>query len=86
MIYVFENPNNDASIVYDESTLTEQEKLQGFAVQDLPLPKEIEGMRTVLKCKKETQEVWYDYAKTDDVIVKDAIDEYTMELIIEGVI
>lgn len=61
MIYVFENDNNDASIVYDGTILTEAERTKGIAIEQLPHKEEIEGKIAVLKCNKATGEVWYEY-------------------------
>ena len=61
MIYVFENDNNNASIVYDETTLTEEQKVKGIAIAELPIEEVPKGKQAVLKCKKSTGEVWYEY-------------------------
>lgn len=61
MIYVFENPNNSTSIVYDESTLTQEQKTKGIAIEDLPIKENILGKVAILKCRKSTNEVWYEY-------------------------
>ena len=61
MIYVFENDNNDASVVYDETTLTEEQKVKGIAIAELPIEEVPKGKQAVLKCKKSTGEVWYEY-------------------------
>lgn len=61
MIYLFENPDNSASTVYDETTLTPELKEKGIAIQTLPEPEVQAGKNAVLKCKKATEEVWYDY-------------------------
>jgi len=61
MIYIFENPNNNASIVYVEETLTGVEKAKGIAIENLPPLQEIEGKTPILKCKKSTGEVWWEY-------------------------
>lgn len=61
MIYVFENPNNNASVVYDETSLTEIEKNKGIAVIDLPEKETIAGKYPILKCRKSTDEVWLEY-------------------------
>lgn len=61
MIYVFENPNNNASVVYDETSLTEIEKNKGIAVIDLPEKETIAGKYPILKCRKSTGEVWWEY-------------------------
>lgn len=61
MIYLFENGDNNASVVYDETTLTEQEKTKGIPVAELPIADIPEGKQAVLKCNKSTGEVWYEY-------------------------
>ena len=61
MFYVFENPDNLASIVYDETTLTNGQKANGIAIESLPIAETPEGKQAVLKCKKSTGEVWYEY-------------------------
>lgn len=61
MIYVFENPDNLASIVYDETTLTNGQKANGIAIESLPIAETPEGKQAVLKCRKSTGEVWYEY-------------------------
>lgn len=60
MIYLFENPDNTASIIYDETTLTEDLKQKGIAIEVLPI-REDNGKDAILKCKKSTNEVWYEY-------------------------
>ena len=62
MIYLFENQDNNASIVYDASTLTEQEKSQGIAIEQLPTPQTPDGKIAILKCRKSDESVWYEYA------------------------
>lgn len=60
MIYVF--PSNDgASIVYDETTLTEEYKLKGIPLEQLPDIVPQEGKKPILKANKETGEVWWEY-------------------------
>ena len=61
MIYVFENDNNDASVVYDETTLTEEQKVKGIAIAELPIEEVPKGKQAVLKCRKATEEIWYEY-------------------------
>lgn len=60
-MYLFENDNNNASVVFDETTLAEQEKARGITLEALPIAEEIEGKEAVLKCRKSTDEVWYEY-------------------------
>jgi hypothetical protein len=61
MIYLFENPDNSASIVFDETTLTDAHKAKGVAVEELPTPQTPEGKQAILKVNKSTSEVWYEY-------------------------
>lgn len=61
MFYIFENNNNNASIVYDETTLTNEQKAKGIAIAELPTAETPEGKQAVLKCRKSTEEVWYEY-------------------------
>jgi len=61
MIYLFENDDNNASVVYDETTLTNDQKANGIAIESLPIAETPEGKRAVLKCRKATEEVWYEY-------------------------
>lgn len=61
MIYLFENDDNNASVVYDETTLTNGQKANGIAIESLPIAETPEGKRAVLKCRKATEEVWYEY-------------------------
>lgn len=61
MIYLFENVGNSASIVFEEDTLTLDERARGIAIESLPLEEKKEGKQAVLKCRKTTNEVWYEY-------------------------
>ena len=61
MFYIFENNNNNASIVYDETTLTNEQKAKGIAIAELPTAETPEGKQAVLKCRKATEEIWYEY-------------------------
>lgn len=61
MIYLFENPNNNASIVYDGSTLTDEQKAQAVAVEQLPVAETPQGKVAILKVDKATGNVWYEY-------------------------
>lgn len=71
MIYIFENPDNNASIIYDDTTLTEEEKRQGIAIDQLPEKDNLEGKQAILKCKKSTNEVWYEYIDIVEVPVEE---------------
>ncbi len=86
MIYLFENPDNAVSIIYDETTLTDELKQKGIAIEALPIPED-NGKDAILKCKKATGEVWYDYVdepinETDRITV---LEDAVAELILGGV-
>ncbi len=61
MIYLFENEENNASIVYVDNSLTEEQKQQAVVVEKLPQEDKQEGKYAILKVKKSTNEVWYEY-------------------------
>lgn len=60
-IYLFENPNNDASVVFDSRTLTEEQKQEAVVREALPVPEQVAGKISILKVRKATDEVWYDH-------------------------
>lgn len=60
MIYVFENPSNNASWVEGDN-LSEKDKERAVILEQLPPREQIEGKQAILKCKKATGEVWYEY-------------------------
>ena len=65
MIYLFENPENLASIIYDGSTLTEEQKVQAVAVEQLPAkPSET----AILKVSKSENRVWYEVVDADETV------------------
>jgi hypothetical protein len=57
MIYVFPEGN----IVYDGSTISDEQKLKAVAVESLPEPQTPEGKYAVIRADKATGEVWYEY-------------------------
>jgi len=61
MIYCFPDFNGNCSIVYDETTLTTEQKSNGIAVESLPIPETPEGHKAILKGDKATEQVWYEY-------------------------
>lgn len=61
MVYLFENQDNKASVIYDGKTLSEDQKSKAIIISNLPEKQEVEGKTPVLKCKKSTSEVWYEY-------------------------
>ncbi|MGV8983457.1 hypothetical protein [Clostridium sp.] len=69
MIFVFGNELG-ASIVYQEDTLTSEEKAKSIAVERLPKPEIIDGKVAVLKINTSDNTLYYDYA--DKPLDKDA--------------
>lgn len=85
MIYLFGNPDKTASIVYDETTLTEEQRARGVAVEALPEQPENEPNKTaVLKVDKATGEVWYEQVPNprEQILEQELSD--AIDLLIEG--
>lgn len=57
MIYVFEG----GSVVYDGSTISEEQKLKAVEVEALPAAEEVDGKLAILRANKERNEVYYEY-------------------------
>jgi hypothetical protein len=57
MIYLF-GKDKDVSIVYDGSTLTEQDKVGGIAVETLPPKEDKDGFNAVLCLDKDNKPYW----------------------------
>jgi hypothetical protein len=60
MIYLF-GEGSDVSIVYDESTLTEKDKTNGYPVQKLPPQEYREGYNSFLI--KDGNNIYWEYQK-----------------------
>jgi hypothetical protein len=69
MIYLF-GKDDQVSIVYDETTLTEQDKVGGIAVKTLPPKEDKEGFNAVLNLDKDNKPFW-----TYKEIVKDNLEQ-----------
>jgi len=87
MLYIFESQGNLASVVFDETTLSQENKAQGIPVEKLPNIVTKPGKIPVLKCSKETNEVWYDYI--DEPVNEDdrltALEDAFAEFVLGGV-
>ena len=57
MIYVFEG----GSVVYDGSTISEEQKTKAVVVESLPVAQVMEGKVAVLRANKTTETVYYEY-------------------------
>lgn len=72
MIYVFEG----GSIVFDGSTISEEQKSQAVAIESLPIAKKVDGKIAIIKADKSTESVWYEYEdvpKTEEELQKEEI-------------
>ena len=69
MIYLF-GKTNQVSIIYDSSSLTEQDKVGGIAVEALPPKEDKDGFNAVLNLDKDNKPFW-----TYKEIVKDTLEQ-----------
>jgi hypothetical protein len=69
MIYLF-GKADQVSVVYDDSTLTEQDKVGGIAVKTLPPKEDKDGFNAVLNLDKDNKPFW-----TYKEIVKDNLEQ-----------
>jgi hypothetical protein len=68
MIYIF-GKADQVSVVYDGSTLTEQDKVGGIAVEALPPKNNKDGFNAILCLDKDNKPYW-DYKE----IIKDTLE------------
>jgi hypothetical protein len=76
MIYLF-GKADQVSIVYDGSTLTEQDKVGGIAVEALPPKEDKDGFNTILCLDKDNKPYW-EYKE----VVKDTLEQLVEKEII----
>jgi hypothetical protein len=76
MIYIF-GKADQVSIVYDGSTLTEQDKVGGVAVETLPPKEDKDGFNAILNLDKDNKPFW-----TYKEIVKDDLEQLVRKEII----
>ena len=69
MIYLF-GKADQVSIIYDGSSLTEQDKVGGIAVEALPPKEDKDGFNAVLNLDKDNKPFW-----TYKEIVKDDLEQ-----------
>jgi hypothetical protein len=69
MIYLF-GKGDKVSIIYDESTLTEQDKVGGIAVEALPPKEDKDGFSAILCLDKDNKPYW-----TYKKVVKDTLEQ-----------
>jgi hypothetical protein len=76
MIYIF-GKADQVSVVYDGSTLTEQDKVGGIAVESLPPKEDKDGFNAILCLDKDNKPYW-EYRE----IVKDTLEDLVRKEII----
>jgi hypothetical protein len=76
MIYLF-GKADQVSVVYDGSTLTEQDKVGGIAVETLPPKEDKDGFNAILNLDKDNKPFW-----TYKEIVKDTLEDLVRKEII----
>jgi hypothetical protein len=74
MLCVFEN----GAIVYDVSTLTEEEKSRAVVVSSLPEPEQVEGKIPLLRANKLEERVYYAYV--DKQLPTPTQEDYLLDL------
>lgn len=74
MIYVFES----GSVVYDDSTINEEQKTKAVVVESLPTPQTIEGKIPKLRANLSTNTVYFEYI--DIPIKRPSVDDYLLDL------
>lgn len=72
-MYVFEGKNNMASVVYDDNTLAEEEKISGIYATELPIKQNIEGKTAILKADKKTNYIWWEYQNLSEETIETKI-------------
>jgi hypothetical protein len=76
MIYLF-GKADQVSVVYDGSTLTEQDKVGGIAVEALPPKEDKDGFNAILNLDKDNKPYW-EYKE----VVKDTLEQLVEKEII----
>jgi hypothetical protein len=76
MIYLF-GKADQVSIVYDDSTLTEADKVGGIAVEALPPKEDKDGFNAILNLDKDNKPYW-----TYKEIEKDTLEDLVRKEII----
>ncbi len=76
MIYVFE----DGAVVYDGSSISEEEKQKAVAVEKLPEPEQIEGKIAILRANKAENRVYYEYIDEPKNPLEDEVEQLKQRL------
>ena len=75
MIYLFKQGKEVNVIIYDDSTLTEADKVGGIAVEALPPKEEKEGFNAILCLDKDNKPYWEYTEITKPTLEKLVIEE-----------
>jgi hypothetical protein len=73
MIYLF-GKGNQVSIVYDATSLTEQDKVGGIAIEALPPKEDKDGFNAVL-CLDQDNKPYWEYVE----VVKDDLEQLVLK-------
>jgi hypothetical protein len=73
MIYLF-GQGKSVSIIYDATTLTEQDKVGGIAVEQLPPQENKEGYNAIL-CLDDNNQPYWEYEEIIEELVEDTPQE-----------
>jgi hypothetical protein len=76
MIYLF-GKNDQVSIIYDGSSLTEKDKVGGIAIETLPPKEDKDGFDAILCLDKDNKPFW-----TYKEIVKDDLEQLVIKNLI----
>jgi hypothetical protein len=70
MIYLF-GQDKQVSVIYDATTLTEQDKVGGIAVESLPPKEDKEGFNAVLCLDQDNKPFWEYEEIIEEIIEKE---------------
>jgi hypothetical protein len=73
MIYLF-GKDKDVSIIYDATTLTDQDKVGGIVIEQLPPKEDKDGFNAILCLDKDNKPYW-EYKE----IVKDTLEQLVLK-------
>jgi hypothetical protein len=68
MIYLF-GSKDKISVVFDGSTISEEQKNNSTIIDELPIPLVKEGFYSVLCVNEHTKEVYYEYREIKNEII-----------------
>lgn len=66
-MYIFEGIDGTASVILNESSLTDEQKSKGLYVDNIPNPDVIDGKTSILMCNVKENRIWYNYIDVIDI-------------------